>query len=127
MKHPRHRHAKVGKQAKPVVFRLKDKLQLAGLIFGMLAATFVFEHYYWTHKAAAALETRLSQWQRLHNLTDDQVNRLRAIEREYHGSGNPLLTPAHSLADEHGHSQLLRDVMKLGSTTTARAPAIELP
>ena len=127
MKRPRQRRAKVGKNAGSGAIRRRDKLQIAALLIGTLTAIFVFEHYYWTHKAAASLETRLSQWQRRHHLTDDQVNRLRTIEREYHGSGNPLLTPAHNLADESAHSLQLREVMKLDPKASAGAPALESP
>ncbi len=82
----------------------------------------VVEHFYWTGRAATALERRLEGWRARHHLTDEQVERVRRLEKEFHGSGNPFNPPAHTIEEERAHSEALREAMNLPSAPSETPP-----
>ncbi len=92
---------------------LAFKVKVIATVVACVVGFAVFEHFYWTWKAAASLERRLAGWKRSHHLTDKRVDLVRKIEREYHGSGNPFTPPAHTIEEERAHSEALRKAMHL--------------
>lgn len=85
---------------------------LAGLAV-FAALFFTFEHFYWMRKATDHRELELSRWKARYHLNDKQVSRLRLIERQFHGSGDRLTQPAHTLAEDREHLRLLRETMNI--------------
>ena len=113
MKPPRQRRAKVGKQGESGTLRRKDKFLIAGVLLCLLSSWMAVEYFFRTRNAARALEIQLGQWKQRYHLTEEQVNRLRRIEREYHGTGNLFRDASHTSAEERVHARELREVMKL--------------
>ena len=99
----------------PVGLSLAFKLKAAAIIVACSTGFVIFEHFYWTGKAAAKLEHRLTHWTGRYLLTDEQVRHVRALERAYHGNGNPFNPPAHTAQEERAHSEALRQAMSLPS------------
>jgi hypothetical protein len=82
---------------------LKDKLQIWVWIVGVLAIVLTFGIGAMTSKTAQHLDQTISRWRIDFHLSPEQAERVRAIERKFHGSGNPFTLPSHTAEDVHAH------------------------
>jgi hypothetical protein len=111
MRRASRRRKTAGKSASPTQFRLRDKLLIALLLLGLPLLFYVTEHLYFVWKTSAALEITLARWKQQYRLSDEQVVRLRAVEREYHGSGNPLFSHTHNSEQRAAHRKQIREIL----------------
>lgn len=98
-------------KAEPIRFTLKDHLQLWGTVGGIFAVAALGFHFSATHQQQVAFDELIAKWRVSYHLTDDQARRLRAMEADFHGNGNPFFRPAHTLEETRAHHRQMADVM----------------
>lgn len=89
-----------------------DKLKAFGypaVAFGVVIWLFIIGC---VQQQSAHVDERLARWKKKYHLSDEQVVRLREIERNFHGSGNPFTSigsPSPEEVAEHhrGMSKLM--------------------
>lgn len=60
-----------------------------------------------------ALDKQLAQWKPLYHLTDEQAERIRQIELDFHGNGNPFTSRVSGTPEEdEAHHLEISRVMK---------------
>ena len=82
---------------------LAEKLRIWAWIIGVfliLAGSF---HYLTARNQAASLDSLVERWKTDFHLTEDQARRLRRMEEEFHGDGDPFLRPGHNPAETSAH------------------------
>jgi hypothetical protein len=84
---------------------LRDKPQIWAWIVAIFAIVLGCGHYYATTQTARHLDQTINRWRTDFHLSPEQAERVRAIERKFHGSGNPFLTPAHTAEEVRVHHQ----------------------
>ena len=98
-------------KSEAAVFTRSDKLKLAAWSAAAVIVFFGFIHLVGTRTQAAALDRRIERWKIEYHVDNEQAFRLRAIENEFHGSGNPFTLPAHTMDEVHEHHRALASVM----------------
>lgn len=83
----------------------RDKLVIWASLIGCFAIVLGWGHFYTTTKTARHLDQTINRWRTDFHLNPEQAERVRAIERKFHGSGNPFLTPAHTAEEVRIHHQ----------------------
>lgn len=82
---------------------LRDKLQIWASIVGVLALVLTFGIGAMKSKTAQHLDQTINRWRKDYHLTPEQAERVRSIERQFHGSGNPFTLPSHSAEEVRVH------------------------
>lgn len=90
---------------------LKDKVQIVAWIFGCFAIVLGWGHFYTTTKTARHLDQTINRWRTDFHLNPEQAERVRAIERRFHGSGNPFTLPTHTPEEVRDHHLEVAAVM----------------
>ncbi len=82
---------------------LRDKLQIGAWIIGMFLILGGWFHIFATRQQTSSLDRMITRWRIDYHLSDEQARRIRAIEEQFHGNGNPFLRPAHTLEETREH------------------------
>lgn len=82
---------------------LKDKLHIWAWIAVIPTMLFGWGYYYTTAQAARHLDQTIKRWRTDFHLSPEQAERIRAIERNFHGSGNPFTLPSHTVEEVRLH------------------------
>lgn len=89
----------------------KLNLQIAGRVLVaifVIAGSFVFRSEL---AERDSLNRTMRAWQAEYHLSEDQVARIRRIEEDFHGTGNPFTQPAHSIEQLLDHEPSISRVM----------------
>lgn len=78
---------------------VQKKLQIWACIAGFALAFLIYFHFIATTKQRQSLYQQIDGWRSEYHLTDEQAGHIRALEEDFHGSGNPFLRPAHTAAE----------------------------
>ncbi|MGE0414962.1 MAG: hypothetical protein AB7Q64_23360 [Verrucomicrobiales bacterium] len=90
----------------------KDHFLIAAWITVPLAATIAFVFFLFTSKWNSSITLRLDQWRQAYQLDDATVDRLRVIEVNFHGNGNPFTGPIpHTKEEVAVHLQEMASLM----------------
>ncbi|MEQ1862208.1 MAG: hypothetical protein ABMA13_20010 [Chthoniobacteraceae bacterium] len=89
----------------------RDRWGLFAWVFGALVLILGWFHIYTTTRAARHLDRVINRWSAEFHLNSEQASRVRAIERNFHGSGNPFLLRSHSPEEMRAHHQEVADTM----------------
>ena len=90
---------------------LKDKVQIWAWIGGFLLIFAVIFHFDTTHRQKTRLDELLQRWRVNYHLNQDQAQRIRGMEEEFHGSGDPFLEPRHTREETRAHHLRMAGVM----------------
>lgn len=90
---------------------LRDKLQIWASIVGVLALVLTFGIGAMKSKTAQHLDQTINRWRTDFHLSHEQAERVRAIERRFHGSGNPFTLPTHTAEEVRVHHVEVAAVM----------------
>ena len=74
----------------------RDKWVIAAWIAGMLAIVLTIGLGSMMSKTAQHLDDTIDRWRTDYHLSPEQAERVRAMERKFHGTGNPFTLPAHT-------------------------------
>jgi hypothetical protein len=88
-----------------------DKLKIAAFLAAAPLVLFGWIHLQGTRGQAAVFDRRIENWRTDYHLDDEQAGRLRVIENEFHGSGNPLIRPVHTAEKMREHHRALASAM----------------
>ena len=86
-------------------------LQIAGILLALAAGCLLWLHFYTTGKAEQTMWRTLDQMRVEYHLDEQQLERISAMEREFHGSGNPFTRPSHTLGEVRQHELAISAVM----------------
>jgi hypothetical protein len=93
------------------VLTRSDKLKIAAFLAAAPLVFFGWIHLQGTRSQATVFDRRIEKWRTDYHLNQEQARRLRLIEAEFHGSGNPLVRPAHTMEQLHEHHRALASAM----------------
>ena len=88
-----------------------DKLKLWALFLGLAAVLFLVFHFATTAQQRSSLDGVVARWRHDYHLSEEQARRIRAIEEDFHGSGNPFFRPAHNAAETTEHHREMAAIM----------------
>lgn len=89
----------------------KDKAVLwFQLSIAFIVAASVF-HLATTFRHKLVLDQQMETWRVSYHLNNEQVERVRWEEEQFHGGGNPLLSPSHTLSDRTAHHREIASLM----------------
>lgn len=91
--------------ATPAPMSLKDKLQIWSWIGGVFLIVAAMLYLYTTTQSARHLDQTINRWRKDYHLSPEQAERVRSIERSFHGSGNPFTLPSHTAEEVRVHHQ----------------------
>jgi hypothetical protein len=104
--------SKKGRKAeRPVPMTLKDNVQIWAWIVGILAVVVTFGIGAMKSNTAQHLDQTINRWRAEFHLTPEQAERMRAIERNFHGTGNPFTLPSHTAEEVRAHHWEIASVM----------------
>ena len=108
---PKPKKPNKGQPNAPTVMNRRDKWVIFAWIFGILAIVLTVGVGAMKAKTAQHLDQTINRWRTDFHLSPDQAERVRAIERKFHGSGNPFTRPARTPAEtrEH-HREIAREM-----------------
>ena len=95
----------------PVPMPLKDKPQICAWIAGFLLPVAAWFNFHTTRQQTDSLDRLVQRWRTDYHLNDDQARRIRAMEQEFHGSGDPFLRPSHTQEETREHHRAMAGVM----------------
>lgn len=86
-------------------------------IIGMFGLVAAFFHVFETVEQNARTERTLERWRRDYHLTDEQCQRIRKMERDFHGGGDPFVAPSRSTEETDTHHRAIAAMMSPEDTT----------
>ena len=113
MHHPeKPRKRKKGRALEPPrPTSLKDRLTIWAWIVGVLLVFGLGFHFLTTRHQQASLDAEVQRWRSDYHLNEGQARRIRAMEVEFHGNGNPFFRPAHTQGETREHHRAMAGVM----------------
>jgi hypothetical protein len=90
---------------------LKEKLQIWAWIVALLAVALTFGIGAMKSETARHLDQTINRWRTDFHLTPEQAERVRSIERNFHGTGNPFTLPSHTAEEVRAHHREIASVM----------------
>ena len=114
MKHTPLRNKKCKRADEPLVGSTLTRVDKLNLLAAFLAITVTMcsiFHVLTTHAQSRAFDKQIARWRHDYHLNDDQARRVRAIEEEFHGNGNPFMRPGRTPAEASEHHRQIAHVM----------------
>ena len=90
---------------------LKDKVKIWAWICAFLLIFAAIFHLDATHQQKTRLDALLKRWRVNYHLNEEQLRRIRGMEEEFHGSGDPFFEPRHTRVETREHHRQMADVM----------------
>ena len=96
----------------PTKLTLRDK----GIIFGFLLLILVFPavflHIHSINQQTASVSRTVAKWKTTYHINDEQAERIKQIELDFHGNGSPFnIKPARSRDEKHRHHEEISRLM----------------
>jgi hypothetical protein len=95
----------------PTALTRSDKAKIAAFLAAAPLILFGWIHLQGTRSQGAIFDRRIEGWRGEYHLNDEQARRVRGIEEEFHGSGNPLVRPEHTTEEVREHHRALASAM----------------
>ncbi len=115
MKRPRrHKNSLMSRErnAERTTFTRADTLKVWGYLISIGAAGFLFFHFATTSQQRSSLDDLVHRrWRLDYHLSEEQARKLRKMEEDFHGSGNPFFRPSHNAAETTEHHRQMAAVM----------------
>ncbi|MBL9184052.1 MAG: hypothetical protein JNN17_18055 [Verrucomicrobiaceae bacterium] len=90
----------------------RDKAMLIGVPILLLAVPALVIHFSSLHQQHASVSKTVEGWKTVYHLDDEQAERIKQIELDFHGSGSPFsIKPARTRDDKHRHHEEISRLM----------------
>jgi len=107
VKRSRHPKRKKGEPPPPEPTSRRDKIIIVAWIVGTFCVIGLFLHIAATLKARQELDTIIRRWSIDFNLNSKQADRIKSLERDFHGGGNPFTFPVRSQEQVRQHHEAI--------------------
>jgi len=98
--------------ATPTTFALRDKAMLIGAPILLLAIPALVLHFSSIHQRTTSISKTVVKWKTTYHINDEQAERIKQIELDFHGSGSPFsIKPAHTRDEKHRHHEEISRLM----------------
>ena len=98
--------------ATPTTFAPRDKAMLIGLLILLLAIPALVLHFSSIRQQTASISKTVTKWKTTYHITDEQAERIKQIELDFHGNGSPFsIKPSRTRDEKHRHHEEISRLM----------------
>ncbi len=98
--------------AKPAALSLRDKAVLIGVPILLLAVPALVLHFSSISQQTASIAKTVEGWKTTYHINDEQAERIKQIELDFHGNGSPFsIKPTRSKDEKHRHHEDISRLM----------------
>jgi len=96
----------------PTKLTLRDKGIIFGFLILILVLPAVFLHIHSINQQTASVSKTVAKWKTTYHISDEQAERIKQIELDFHGSGSPFsIKPARTRDEKHRHHKEISRLM----------------
>ena len=96
----------------PTKLSKRDKAMLIGVPIVLLAVPALVLHFSAIHQQTASVTRTVTKWKTTYHINDEQVERIKQIELDFHGNGSPFsIKPARNKDEKHRHHEEISRLM----------------
>ena len=110
-KSKRVRGLRSGSKRKPAIFDWAMKLKIGGGFTAFALVMYGSAIYRGHLSQQREFDWLIKTWKGQYHLSDEQAARIRRLEEDFHGNGNVLTQPSHTLEEQIDHEPALSRVM----------------
>ena len=93
-------------------FTLSEKAFFIGFILLLFGVPAFFIHRRAIHDQTASISKTVLKWKNTYHINDEQVERIKQIELQFHGNGSPLSSkPTRTREEKYRHHQEISSLM----------------
>ena len=98
--------------ATPTAFAPRDKAMLIGVPILLLAIPALVLHFSSIHQQTTSISKTVQKWKTTYHINDEQAERIKQIELDFHGNGSPFsIKPTRSKDEKHRHHEDISRLM----------------
>ena len=96
----------------PTKLTLRDKAMLIGVPILLLAVPALILHFSSIHQQTSSISKTVQKWKSTYHINDEQAERIKQIELDFHGNGSPFsIKPTRSKEEKHRHHEEISRLM----------------
>ncbi len=96
----------------PTKLTLRDKAMLIGVPILLLAVPALVLHFSSIHQQTSSISRTVQKWKSTYHINDEQAERIKQIELDFHGNGSPFsIKPTRSKEEKHRHHEEISRLM----------------
>jgi hypothetical protein len=96
----------------PTKMMLRDKALLIGVPILLLAVPALILHFSSIHQQTSSISKTVQKWKSTYHINDEQAERIKQIELDFHGNGSPFsIKPTRSKEEKHRHHEEISRLM----------------
>ena len=96
----------------PTKLSLRDKSIVFGILFMLLVFPAIFLHIHSINQQTASISITVQKWKSTYHINDEQAERIKQIELDFHGNGSPFsIKPTRSKDAKHRHHEDISRLM----------------
>lgn len=96
----------------PTKLTLRDKAMLIGVPILLLAVPALILHFSSIHQQTSSISRTVQKWKSTYHINDEQAERIKQIELDFHGNGSPFsIKPTRSKEEKHRHHEEISRLM----------------
>ncbi|MES2595795.1 MAG: hypothetical protein V4662_10690 [Verrucomicrobiota bacterium] len=96
----------------PAKLSFRDKCMIIGAPILLLAIPAFILHFSSIRQHSRAISKTVEEWRTIYHLNDEQAERIKKLEIDFHSSGSPMsASPARTKEEVRHHHQEIGDIM----------------
>ncbi|WP_395730757.1 hypothetical protein [Prosthecobacter sp.] len=96
----------------PTTLASRDKVMLIGIPILLLAVPALVLHFSSISQQTASIAKTVEGWKTTYHISDEQAERIKQIELDFHGNGSPFsIKPTRSKDEKHRHHEDISRLM----------------
>lgn len=96
----------------PTTLASRDKVMLIGIPILLLAVPALVLHFSSISQQTASIAKTVEGWKTTYHINDEQAERIKQIELDFHGNGSPFsIKPTRSKDEKHRHHEDISRLM----------------
>jgi hypothetical protein len=96
----------------PATLKLREKAVFLGFAFLFFGFPAFFLHRRSIHDQTASISKTVLKWKDTYHIDDDETERIKQIELNFHGNGSPFsIKPTRTKEEKHRHHQEISSLM----------------
>lgn len=96
----------------PTTLAPRDKAMLIGVPILLLAVPALVLHFSSISQQTASISKTVQKWKTTYHINDEQAERIKQIELDFHGNGSPFsIKPTRSKDEKHRHHEDISRLM----------------